>query len=66
MKRTRETIYYTHPDQRWNLSGCTGFDGEDNGKAQRVAQQRAEQKEALERQMEDKRKQKEMERLADQ
>lgn len=29
MKRTRETLFYAHPDQRWNLSGCTKFDGED-------------------------------------
>lgn len=31
MKRTRETIFYNHPDQRWNLSGATKFDGEDLG-----------------------------------
>ncbi len=29
MKRTRETINYTHPAQRWDLSGATKFDGED-------------------------------------
>ena len=29
MKRTRETINYSHPDERWNASGCLVFDGED-------------------------------------
>lgn len=29
MKRTRETINYTHPAERWNISGATKFDGED-------------------------------------
>ena len=47
MKRTREARHYTHPDERWNLSGCTYFDGEDNAKAERVAAQKFEQKEAL-------------------
>ena len=35
MKRTRETIFYEHPKQRWDLSGCTGFDGEDQAEQQR-------------------------------
>ncbi len=35
MKRTRETINYTHPGERWDISGCLGFDGEDNDAAQR-------------------------------
>ena len=35
MKRTRETIFYSHPEQRWDLSGCTKFDGEDLGEEER-------------------------------
>lgn len=35
MKRTRETIFFSHPDQRWNLSGATTFDGEDLGEEER-------------------------------
>lgn len=30
MKRTREAIHYTHPEDRQNISGCTFFDGEDH------------------------------------
>ena len=30
MKRTRETINYVHPGERWDLSGATYFDGEDH------------------------------------
>ena len=30
MKRTREVINYSHPSERWNLSGALRFDGEDN------------------------------------
>lgn len=29
MKRTRETLFYRHPDRRDNISGCNTFDGED-------------------------------------
>ena len=29
MKRTRETINYSHPNERWNISGAITFDGED-------------------------------------
>ena len=65
MKRTREAIYYSHPDERWNLSGCTYFDGEDNQKAQRVAQQNEEQRQALLRQIEDKKIAKELEQQQD-
>ena len=36
MKRTREVINYAHPDQRWNLSGATVFDGEDLEFAERT------------------------------
>ena len=48
MKRTRETINYTHPSERWNLSGCLDFDGRDEGEEARRKQKQREQKEALE------------------
>ena len=51
MKRTRETINYSHPDQRWNHSGCIVFDGEDLGKAERDKRNQAIQKEWLQQQM---------------
>ena len=45
MKRTRETIFYQHPEQRWNLSGCTRFDGEDNDEETRKRFYQQQQKE---------------------
>ena len=65
MKRTREAIYYSHPAERWNLSGCTYFDGEDAGKAQRVAMQNAEQKAALQQQIAEKNAQRALEKRQD-
>ena len=54
MKRTRETIFYEHPKQRWDLSGCTGFDGEDQAEQQRKKTNQQIQKEWLKQQMEEK------------
>ena len=54
MKRTRETILYEHPKQRWDLSGCTGFDGEDQAEQQRKKTNQQIQKEWLKQQMEEK------------
>ncbi len=48
MKRTRETINYSHPGERWNLSGCLDFDGRDEHEEARRRQKQMEQKEALE------------------
>ena len=47
MKRTREVINYTHPDQRWNLSGCLVFDGEDRDEEKRRRANQEAQKQAL-------------------
>ena len=38
MKRTREVIFYKHPDRRDDLSGCTYFDGEDQNEEARKRQ----------------------------
>ena len=54
MKRTRETINYTHPNERWDLSGATKFDGEDIGFEERTKANQALQKQWLLQQMEDK------------
>ena len=58
MKRTRETLNYSHPDAvrgaRTGLSGAFYFDGEDPGHDERVKNDRAMQKAALEQQMEEK------------
>ena len=54
MKRTRETINYTHPNERWNLSGATYFDGEDHDFEARTKANQALQKEWLIQQMEEK------------
>ena len=62
MKRTRETIFYEHPDQRKNISGCTFFDGEDQAEEARKRQQQQQQREWLQQQMEEKKNQKELER----
>ena len=40
MKRTRETINYSHPSERWNLSGVNTLDGEDRDEAARIKRQR--------------------------
>ena len=65
MKRTREVIFYEHPEQRWNLSGCTKFDGEDLPYEERRKQDQANQKAWCMQQMEEKRLQKEADRQAD-
>ena len=66
MKRTRETINYTHPAERSNLSGATFFDGEDREEeARRFAIQKA-QREALMQQMEEKKQAKELLKKQDQ
>ena len=54
MKRTRETINYHHPDERWDLSGALRFDGEDLGEEQRKKHQAQLQKQWLEQQMQEK------------
>ena len=54
MKRTRETIFYEHPKERWDLSGCTGFDGEDNAEEKRRRANQKTQREWLQQQMEEK------------
>ena len=54
MKRTRETINYNHPDERWDLSGCLRFDGEDLGEEERRRKNQALQKQWLEQQMQEK------------
>ena len=54
MKRTRETINYNHPEERWNISGCMTFDGEDRGEAERKAANAKIQREWLQQQMEEK------------
>ena len=54
MKRTRETIFYEHPKERWDLSGCNTFDGEDRSEAQRKAANAKIQREWLQQQMEEK------------
>ena len=47
MKRTREVINYSHPNERWDLSGCLVFDGEDRGEEERKRQQREQNKRDL-------------------
>ena len=44
MKRTRETINYAHPQERWNLSGVNELDGEDRGEEARRRQNQETQK----------------------
>ena len=55
MKRTREAILYQHPEQRWNLSGCTRFDGEDLDEEARRRFYQLQQREWCMQQVEDKR-----------
>jgi hypothetical protein len=54
MKRTREVIFYSHPDQRWNLSGCTRFDGEDLQEEDRLRHNQQKQRDFLKQQIEEK------------
>ena len=59
MKRTRETIFYSHPDSkeegcRKGISGCRFHDGEDNGYGARVAADRKACMAAWNQQMEEK------------
>ena len=66
MKRTRETINYSHPNDgkmtRHNLSGAIYFDGEDHGaEARKIAQQK-QQREWLVQQMEEKKQAQELKR----
>ena len=54
MKRTRETINYTHPADRKDISGATFFDGEDRDEEARKFAIQKMQREALMQQMEEK------------
>ena len=65
MKRTRETINYTHPNERWNISGATFFDGEDQNEEQRRFANQKLQKEWLVQQMEEKKRAQEIQRQQD-
>ena len=62
MKRTRETINYQHPGERWNLSGALRFDGEDNDEEARKRHNQQLQREWLLQQQEEKKRAKAMER----
>ena len=65
MKRTRETINYGHPNERWNISGCLVFDGEDLQKEARDKHNQQIQKEWLQQQMLENKRTKELERQND-
>ena len=65
MKRTRETIFYEHPNERWNISGATKFDGEDLNEEQRRKQNQQIQKQWLLEQMEQKQQKKAEEKATD-
>ena len=62
MRRTRETINYSHPSERWNISGALVFDGEDRSEEQRRRQNQAIQKEWLQQQMIENKRQKDLDR----
>ena len=47
MKRTRETINYAHPAERWNISGVNTLDGEDNDEEARRRRNQETQKQWL-------------------
>ena len=47
MKRTRETINYAHPAERWNISGVNNLDGEDNDEEARRRRNQETQKQWL-------------------
>lgn len=51
MKRTRETINYQHPSERWNISGVNTLDGEDLSEEQRRRKNQEIQKQWLLEQM---------------
>ena len=53
MKRTRETINYAHPAERWNISGVNTLDGEDNDEEARRRRNQETQKQWLLQQMEE-------------
>ena len=58
MKRTRETIFYNHPEgvrgARTDLSGAHYFDGEDHDSEARKRRDQQIQRDALNAQMEEK------------
>ena len=62
MKRTREVINYSHPGERWNLSGALVFDGEDRDEEARRRANQAKQRQALQDQIAENKRTKEMER----
>eukprot|EP00354_Favella_ehrenbergii_P003434 CAMPEP_0170467900 /NCGR_PEP_ID=MMETSP0123-20130129/11299_1 /TAXON_ID=182087 /ORGANISM="Favella ehrenbergii, Strain Fehren 1" /LENGTH=76 /DNA_ID=CAMNT_0010734369 /DNA_START=15 /DNA_END=245 /DNA_ORIENTATION=- len=62
MKRTRETINYAHPNERWNLSSCLVFDGEDRSEEARRRHNAELQKQALLEQINENKRKKEMDR----
>ena len=69
MKRTRETIFYAHPNAergaRTELSGAHTFDGEDDDAQARKRRDQAACRAALNQQMEEKKQAKAMEANAD-
>ena len=62
MKRTRETINYAHPAERWNISGVNNLDGEDNDEEARRRRNQETQKQWLLQQMEENKRAKELNR----
>ena len=62
MKRTRETINYAHPAERWNLSGVNTLDGEDLGEEARRRKNQEIQKQYLLQQIAENKRQKELDR----
>ena len=62
MKRTRETINYSHPSERWNVSSLLTFDGEDRDEEARRKHNQQLQKQALLQQMAENKRQKELNR----
>ena len=62
MKRTRETINYAHPQERWNLSGVNELDGEDRDEEARRRRNQETQKQWLLEQMNENKRAKEMNR----
>ena len=69
MKRTRETIFYSHPEAtrgaREGLSGCHFHDGEDSDFAARNQRDRDNNKAAWAQQIEEKNQKKQIEREQD-
>ena len=66
MKRTRETINYTHPAERWNLSGAVNFDGEDRDYDERTKANQQTQRQWLMEQIEEKKQAKALAKQQDQ